>query len=695
MGDLARLARLVAPTSVAVVGASESMAISNNAVVPMLDGGRLVHLVNPKHATVYGRATVPSLTAIGEPVDAVLALVNAERAVAVIEEAGGLGCGGVVVVAAGFSELGDDGAALQDKLVTAARASGLAVVGPNCSGLKNVPLGVNLFTGGPLELRPGGIAVVSQSGFLTRSALAAARDRQLGISIAISSGNEAVCDLADHVQVLADDPTTSVICLVVETIRRADEFFSAVANARAAGKPVIAVKLGRSQRARDIIQSHTGAIADAGWVYDVAFREHGIVSAEGIDDLLDAAQLLGQLPRERRTSAERVGVITTSGGVAALATDLADEERVPIPRLEELEEWVRARVPGSTVNPLDLTGFVVTNRELAEELFARYADAVDVLVLCWWLGDGDEGWSKVLLEPFASAAASCDTPFVVTPLEATSIGDWVGAWRDRGLVFGRGLRSVYRGVRAMDQHVGQAVRAPQPAQSDRATPPPALVASDAGPIVGFEDAMALLSDVGVPIVPHTLLPAGPSGCTFEQMGPRLVVKLADVPHRAVIGAVEVDVVPSEVDAAAERLRTIARDHGVPDRVVVQPFVAGAGEAFAGLQCETDLGPVALLGAGGARVEVTREIAGRMLPIDERAALALVDEIARTPALHDLRDRCAWPTAAFVDVVLAIGELWRRHGSWLHSVDLNPLIVSADGVVAVDALLIARTNGSTP
>ena len=248
MDTRANLARLLSPSTVAVVGANEKLGMSNNAVLPMLEAGRDVLLVNPNRDTLYGQAAYASLAAVGRPVDAVLSLVNAERSIEVLEQAVALGCGGVVIAAAGFVEQGDTGAALQQRLQQIAVASGLAVVGPNCSGFKNVPLGVNLFTGGRLNLTSGGVAVVSQSGFLVRSAMAAAKERMLGISIAVSSGNEAVCDLADHVAVLAADEHTSVICLVIEAIRRPAAFFAAVADARAVGKPVIALKLGRSER---------------------------------------------------------------------------------------------------------------------------------------------------------------------------------------------------------------------------------------------------------------------------------------------------------------------------------------------------------------------------------------------------------------------------------------------------------------
>ncbi len=205
--DPAKLARLLAPETIAVVGASEKLGMSNNAVLPMLDAGIDVRLVNPNRDSVYGRPTAPSLSALDEPIDAVLSLVSVERSIGVVAEAAAAGCGGVVVAAGGFGELGEEGKALQARLVDAA-SDGLAIVGPNCSGFMNVGRRVNLFTGGRITLEPGPVAVVSQSGFLLRSVLAAGQQRQLGFGVAVSSGNEAVCGLHDYIDLLAGDPDT-------------------------------------------------------------------------------------------------------------------------------------------------------------------------------------------------------------------------------------------------------------------------------------------------------------------------------------------------------------------------------------------------------------------------------------------------------------------------------------------------------
>ena len=473
------LARLLNPSTVAVVGASEKLGMSNNAVLPMLDAGspfrrgagKDVLLVNPNRDSVYGVPTAPSLSAAGVPVDAVLSLVSAERSIDVVAEAAALGCGGVVVAAGGFAELGDAGRELEARLVDAARsplgheAGGMPIVGPNCSGFLNVPLGANLFTGGRIALHPGGVAVVSQSGFLLRSALAAGQQRQLGFGVAVSSGNEAVCELHDYVDVLAADPETRVICLVIEKIRSAGAFFAAVDRAHASGTAIVALKLGRTARSRDIMRSHTGAIADESWVYDLVLRELGVVTARDVDELLDQAQLLAQLPPERRRPVRGVAVMASSGGVAGVAADAAADEGVALPHLEAIEEWVHERVPGEgSVNPLDLTGFVMRDRELLLELFRGYAgaDGVDALVLCWWAGEGDEAWSRTLLEPFAEVAEQAGIPLVVSPVEATAVGAWTHSLREQGVTFCRGLRSTYRALLAVDR----VARSSPPAAAD-------------------------------------------------------------------------------------------------------------------------------------------------------------------------------------------------------------------------------------
>jgi acyl-CoA synthetase (NDP forming) len=381
-------------------------------------------------------------------------------------------------------------------------------------------------------------------------------------------------------------------------------------------------------------------------------------------------------------------MITTSGGVAALATDLADDVGAPLPPLSEIEAWVRERVPGDTVNPLDLTGFVMTKPELMEEVFERYAGVVDALVLGWWTGDQDAGWSQTLLHPFANVAGRSAIPFIVSPVEATGIGEWVAPWRDRRLLFTRGVQSLYRAVDAVARFADP-VRASVEVAAMGSGLPPATVTSDVGPMVRFADAMSLLVEHGISVAPWVVLSPGVSP-DLAHLGPLVVVKLADVPHRTELGAVRVGVALSDVAAVAAELREIAAAHGVDDSVVVQAMITGHDEAFAGLQCRTGLGPVVLFGLGGVLVEVLGRVGGRFLPLDDASAGALANEVAGADVIGRLRGRRAWPLDAVADALLGLDRLWREHGHWLEAVDINPLIITDQGIVAVDALMIART-----
>jgi acyl-CoA synthetase (NDP forming) len=673
-----------------VVGASEQLGMSNNAVLPMLEAGTDVLMVNPNRDTVYDRPAHASLSDVGA-VDAVLCLVNASRTVDLVAEAASLGCGGVVCAASGFAELGDEGRALQDAL-SAAAGSGLALMGPNCSGFKNVPEGVNLFTGGRMSLVAGAVAVISQSGFLVRSALSAAKERQLGISLAISSGNEAVCGLADYIEALAADDATQVICLVIEKIRDADAFFSAIAAAHAAGKAVLAVKLGRSARARDIMRSHTGAIADESWVYDLVLRETGVLVANHIDDMLDMAQLLAQIPASKWRPVEGAAVVASSGGVASLAADTAEELGVSLPRPTDHEAWLLETIPGAdSLNPLDMTGFVVRDEVLLEKLFSGFiADsAIDALVLVWWTGEEDAGWGSLLLGPLAKAAEGAKIPVIVSTLEATSPGSWTVPMRIENLSFCRGLRSSFRAISAMSLASQPPERIAPLAPLHGERPVTGLVETAEGTFASFATAMGLLEDVGIPVAAWAVLEEGDDEpADLDRLGQSLVVKLADVAHRTELGAVRLGVAPDEVGDAVRELRQIASAHGVSGTVAIQAMTAGHGEAFIGIQGRTDLGPLVLLGRGGVLVELNSQVEGRRLPISAAGAADLVDAVAGEEAFASLRGQHRWDAAALEDVLVKVDRLWSRVGGWVESIDLNPLIVTEAGVIAVDALLMA-------
>ena len=470
-----------------------------------------------------------------------------------------------------------------------------------------------------------------------------------------------------------------------------------MARARSAGKAFVALKLGRTERSRDIMRSHTGVIADESWMYDLVLRQAGVVTANDVDDLLDRAQLLAQLPSERWAPAAGIAVMASSGGVAGMAADLCRRRRRGFGRSELARAWVRERIPGesASLNPLDLTGFVMRNRDLLLEIFTGYAEAdgLDALVLCWWAGDGDEGWARTLLDPFADAAAKARVPLIVSPFEATAVGSWTQQYaRSRSQLLSGAPFDAPGNSRVGEVATAPVVTHRRPPHHPSASPP-ALLETPAGAILGFADSMAVLREAGVPIAPFVLLPEGKEDDPeIAALGDLLVVKLADVPHRTEIGAVRLGVAPPDVPRTVGELRAIALAEGAPATVVVQPMIAGHAEAYIGIQASSELGPVLLLGRGGILLELARKVDGRVLPLDPGAARSLASEVAS--GVGTIRGQAPWPIEPLVDAVEAAGRLFEATATWLGSADLNPLVVTAEGVLAVDVLLVAQ-EGLSP
>jgi len=683
------LDRFFAPGSVAVVGASERRMMSNAAVDQLLTSGVELHLVNPSVSHAYGRPTVPDLAAVGHPVDAVLAIVGADAAIDVVAQAAVAGCGGVVVVASGFAEAGPEGLRRQDRLRLA--SGGMPVLGPNCTGFANITRGVSLFTGMPVPVQQGSISILSQSGYLMRAAMVATRERGLGVNLAISSGNEAVTGLEDYLDFLASDAETRVICLVLETVRNAPRFFRAVERAHRNDKAVVALKLGTSERGRDITRSHTGAIATESWVYEVGLRQAGVITAVDLEDLLDRAMLLGQLRPHRWHAVRNVTVIASSGGVAALANDTATGDcAVALPPLERLLGAVRERIPGAPhANPLDLTGFAIQPPTVVEDLLEIFTGSgdVDAVVVAWWLGDEDQQRAEVLLEPLRNVAARTDVLQIMTTVEASRIGSWVDR-SDTGVAFGRGLRGTLRALGALTQHVDHLKLPPSTStkRSRAPLPTPHPIASAAGPMVGFADAMRLLEDHGVPTAPWIVV-NGEATADVGALGAELVVKLADVPHRTDLNVVRTHVAPSHAARVIHDLRARAAALDVSDTIAVQAQASGEGEAFIGLRARTELGPVIVIGLGGILVELTRHVVGRRLPVGPADIDAMIDELGMFSA--GVRGREPWNKDAFATAIAGVAELGQRAEPWLDSIDVNPLICDATACVAVDALLLMR------
>jgi acyl-CoA synthetase (NDP forming) len=688
------LERVLKPSSIAIVGLSDNSPFAD-LVRPTLDSGAEVFLVNPRYESVLGRPTAPSLSSLGRPVDAVMSFMSAERTTALVEEAAGLGVGGMVLVAGGFAETNDDGEGMQERINKAAASAGMAVIGPNGLGYVNVRHGISLTIAGRHKRRPGGISVISQSGaMLSGIAMASWLYEGCGLNVIVSAGNEAITDLADYVDYLTDDPETTAIGLVIEKIRRPAEFFAAVRRAAEAAKPVVALKLARNERSQRMAASHTAALTGDAWVYDVALRQAGVALAYDPEELVDRLALFDQVPQSRWTPVKKLGVVTMTGGYASLSLDLATAEGVPVPELEDFGPWIRANLPGITVpNPLDTTGL---GGALWPDIVRMYAtsEQVDSMLVIHPLADEDEYVGIRVVSEYAAAAAGVAKPAVVANCSGVP-ASWAKEYADGVLAFGRGLRASLRGLqtlgaftsyRATLTAAGQGAAAVPVLPRPTATP----VREPEGDMLPFADTMRLLAEHGIPVAPYMIVPAGadrPDG-EIPFAGP-YVVKLADVAHRTEHNAVRLGVTADGIGGAIAELRAIAASDNLAAAVAIQPMISASGEVLLGIQGESELGPLVAFGLGGIFTEALGKVGGRMAPFGLDHAHDLIEEFRNVKVMHGFRGRPAWDLDALAGILVSAGQLASGGRDWIASLDVNPLLYGPDGFQAVDALLLLR------
>jgi acyl-CoA synthetase (NDP forming) len=685
-----RLGRFLRPRSVAIVGASERQVRSNNAVAAMREAGLELYFVNPRRPEVYGERAYRTVVDIGRPVDAVMSIVNAELAIEAVADARESGAGGVVVIAGGFAEAGPEGMELQRRLAEA--AGPMPVLGPNCNGFLRTDVGARLSGVPRLRFPRGSIGLVTHSGALIGALGLGAAARNIGFSSLISTGNEMAIDMADCLDFFVEDGETVAIGLVVETIRSPARFFAAARRARAAGKPIVALKLGRSARGQEIATSHTGALAGQPWVYDAVFRQHGISSACDVVDLLDRLWLFDQLPREQWCAVDGLAILSLSGGWCALASDICEQEDVPLPALADLLDPINQVVPErTTANPLDMTGFAMGRTDVLSDLLAIYdaSPDVDALMIQWFVDASAEGPGRAMIDAAQAAAARTRKPVLIGSIEDGDLGGWARALPEHGVVVGRGLRSTVRGLATMREFVryeGDGNGLPEPEPVTR--PAGDIVDSSAGPMLGFAAGMELLRRHGVAVAPYAVIEADEDpGRAFTEIESPYVLKLADVPHRTELDAVRSGLDRDAAVRALSDLRAIAVREGVPGRVAVQPQVTFEGEAFIGADRRSGLGPLVMCGVGGIFVEILGATGGALAPLTLRDADRLLGALEPAGVFDGLRGASPWPRQDLARVLVSVGRLLAGSEAWLSSLDINPLAVTRTGLVALDCLCL--------
>ncbi|MDF3862134.1 acetate--CoA ligase family protein [Achromobacter denitrificans] len=687
----ARAAAVLEARSVAIVGASADPGkIAGRPLAYMLSRGFVGKLypVNPTRDQVQGLKSYPSLSAIGEPVD--LAIVGTPAALVedVIREGAAAGVKAFVVFSSGFSETGEEGAELQRRLAALARERNVTILGPNCLGVANSATGLIASFTTALEETPikrGGFAFVSQSGALGAYWMDICLRSGLGFSKWITTGNECDMDAAAAISYLADDADTRVIGLYVEDIRDSEAFRRALLRAAAAGKPVIAIKAGRSQAGAAAAASHTGALAGDDTLYDACLRQHGALRVDSLGQMMDVARLFlfDSVPQGKR-----LAVMSVSGGAGVLIADEAERWDLALPVLAPRTAEALAPVLPSFVkaaNPLDLTGNVVQDTpSISRALEAVASDpGNDAIVLFVGLM---HSIATAFTDAIAHARQRTNRPIIVI---------WIGVKEASAAVLEQARIPVFRDIPPAVAALGAAVRLNglrEAALAMPALPAGSSRAAPAGKTAFLTEwaSKALLRDMGIPGIPASVLVGEDlPGSLSPPLRYPVVAKLqaSDVLHKSDIGGVVLGIADDEaLRAALQRLAGIACERRIDGwRILIEAMQPFDHELLLGLRRDPKFGPTLTLGRGGVEVELDPDVASALLPLDAARIEEMLEGLRSARLLRGFRGRAAVDVPALARQVAGLCEAFLARPD-LAEIEINPLAAGGGQAWVLDAVV---------
>ena len=691
------LERMLEARSVAVVGASvKPLSLGNQMVVELQRGGYAgsIYPVNPGYEDVLGLRCYPSIAELPEPVDLAILGVSNARIEQALRDAVAAGARSAVTFSSLFEEEPPTGVpALPERLGAIARAAGIAMCGGNGMGFLNLDTGLRA-TGfaTPDDMRAGPVTFISHSG--SAFAAVAFNDRGIEFNLIVSSGQEIVTTMADYMDYALGLPSTRVLALLLETVRDPQRFCAQLQRAAEAGIPVVALMVGRTEGSKAMVTAHSGALAGEHGAYEAVFDAYGVHEVLTLDEMADAMELFSS-PRRVRGTARGIASVHDSGGERALFVDMANDLGVPF---AVITEQTRAAIddtldPGlEATNPLDAWGTGIDADRIFRESFLVMHEDPDAAALAFVVdltrqGEPyDEGYLQVAKDVFEATTK----PFCIVSNLASAVALEEAAYlRDAGIPVLEGTRSGLVALRALIAQRDTGDRPPLEA--------PTPVAEDVrdrwrqrlseGSEVDELEGLRLLADYGIPVIPTR--EAGSVAVAVgaaNELGWPVAIKTAapGVQHKSDVGGVALGL------ADADTLRTAYEDIAarLGPRVVVAPMAPKGVEVALGIVRDPTFGPLVLVAAGGVLVELMKDRQLALPPLDEHRAHSLIDRLRSRPLLDGVRGAPAADVASLAFAISRLSVLASDLGDLIAALDVNPMIVSPRGCVAVDALVIA-------
>jgi len=701
---------LLKPQSIALVGVS---AKGGGSGAKMMESAGLFGFTGsvwPIHATaeeIGGRKCYRSFAELPHAPDCVIIAVPAEGVLKIIKEASAAGIKSALVVSEGFADAAsDEGRARQDELIALAKTENMAIAGPNCMGIASLKYHYAATMADiPKSTPAGGISIVSQSGGLLNAVAELANNRGIGLNYLISMGNQAVVDLADYIDFLVEDPATSVIALIMEGSKNGRRLRAAMERA-SPKKPIIVLKLGRSEVGQAATLAHTGTLAGKHEAFESLFKQNGVALVDSIDELIETSALFDLVPLPK---GNRVALFTVSGGATSLIADLGEKAGVHFPPISEktnqrLQEIIE--VDRHFNNPIDTVGMPRLLRgDNMNRILTTLLEDNDLDVIGLVLGMRMEGAKthQQLIDEMAKVADQAKKPLVVVSFVGNHLTrHWRGFATKHHLPL---LDNLETGMRAIRNLIGYAdfrrEGIDQIAPIAKSKP---LLSDDHKALTLTEaESKIILGKAGLPVTKEAIAKNAQDAVKlWESIGAPVALKIQspDIPHKSDVGGVYLGAKTADEVARATDLvlsnSIKACPDGRIDGVLVQEMVLDGVEMILGMTYDDQFGPMIVLGSGGVMVEIFKDAAVRLPPLSHKEVRKMIGELKSAKLLHAFRGAPERDIEALVQCCVDFSRFVASTDGQFAAIDLNPVFVGTKGkgVRIADALIVPKSREDT-
>jgi acyl-CoA synthetase (NDP forming) len=690
----ADLKRMLAPRSIAVVGASETEGNFGKRTITNLAGFEgNVYAVNPKYETLAGRPCFPSLERLPEVPDCVVIAVPREAVEPIVEQAAAMKSGGAIVYASGYGETGrEDRKRQQDRLADIGRGAGLRIIGPNCLGIINHRLrcGMTFMPDYPdVPECDGHVALVSQSGAMGYVVVQAPM-RGLGFTYYLASGNSCDVDVCDFASYLVDDPHTKAIGLLFEGMRDGHRMMQAAERAKAAGKTIVVYKMTAGEASQRAALSHTGSLAGADAVYQAAFEKAGMIQVDDMEAVLEAAAFFAKAPPP---SGRGPAILVGSGGAGVISAAKAEAAGLELPQPDAATKAIlEAEIPdfGSAANPCDVTAQVLNKFDSFARCMSAFLDRPEYDSLVIPVAYAHPQLSIRRYNQVRDFAALYPTKIVC----AIWFAEWLEGPGSREYETDPRMalfRSPARCMKALSAWHDRAKRAAWPKAERRSKRQDVVIRPGT---MTERSSKTALAAYGLPTTRESLatdFAAAAKAARAIGYPVALKIESEDIPHKTEAGVVRLNIrdesalrtAHDEIVAAANRISPKPRIAGVLVAEMARPGL----EIVVGAKVDPVFGPVVTVGMGGVLVEILRDVQVALAPVTPTEARAMIDRLKARKMLDGFRGAPPADVEALVDMVVRLSEFVADHGDKIAEIDVNPVLLGPKGGVAVDALIV--------